>query len=203
MRIELERAGQWGLDGGARFLTEALAPSVIVVLLPLAVAWDTTHSVSATALWGVCVALASSILPMMVIVWGARSGRWDGRHVRNREGRLIPFLVLIVLSGVGLVVLIVSGAPGVMIALDISLLGGLLATGLITIWWKVSMHAAVAAGAVMILSAVYAAELLVLWVFVAAVGWSRVHLRDHTVAQVVVGAFTGALVGGGLFLLTV
>ena len=34
---------------------------------------------------------------------------------------------------------------------------------------------------------------------VAAVGWSRVALKDHTVAQVAVGALVGAAVAGGVF----
>jgi membrane-associated phospholipid phosphatase len=200
MRIHAED-GRRALNRWARLLTELLAPSVIVFLLPLAVAWDTTRSLEATALWGLLVAFASSLLPMAFIVWGSRTGRWDGHHVRNREGRLIPFLVLIVLSATGLAGLVVFDAPRPMIALDISLLGGLVVTGLITLWWKVSLHTAVAGGAVMILSIVYTAQLLLLWLFVAAVGWSRVHLGDHTASQVVVGACAGGLVGGGLYVL--
>ncbi|GAB3298023.1 phosphatase PAP2 family protein [Parasphingorhabdus pacifica] len=183
----------------ARILTEILAPWVIVLLLPLAVAWQVTHAPVPTLLWGLIVALTSSILPMGIIVWGAKTGRWDGHHVRNREGRLVPFLALIAFSLGGLAALIFGGAPWLLIALDISMITTLIVTGAITTRWKVSMHTAVAGGAVVILAATYSPILCLLAVLVAAIGWSRVAIRDHTPTQVIGGAIVGAIVGGGLY----
>ncbi|WP_169509057.1 phosphatase PAP2 family protein [Actinopolyspora mortivallis] len=183
----------------ARVLTEVFAPWVIVLMLPLAVAWRATHAPIPTVLWGLLVALTSSIIPMGVIVWGARTKRWEGHHVRNREGRLIPFLTLIVSSLGGVAALIIASAPWPLIALDISMLVTLVVGGLITIFWKISMHTAVAGGTVIILAATYSPALWVTAVVVAAVGWSRVVLNDHTSAQVTAGAVIGAAVGGGLY----
>lgn len=188
------------LDRGARLVTEVLAPSVLVVVLALLVAWKAEHTLAGALGWGLLVALTSSALPMGVVVWGARAGRWDGHHVADRTGRLVPFLVLIALSAVGMAALTAFGAPTPMIALDGAMLAGLLTTGAITLWWKVSLHTAVAAGAVMILSAVYTPLLLGLWSLVAVIGWSRVRLRAHTVAQTVVGALVGAAIGGSVYL---
>ena len=188
------------LDRGARLVTEVLAPSVLVVVLALLVAWQAEHSLAGTLGWGLLVALTSSALPMGVVVWGARAGRWDGHHVNDRAGRLVPFLVLIALSAVGMAVLIAFGAPAPMLALDVAMLAGLLVTGAITLRWKVSLHTAVAGGAVVILSAAYTPLLLGLWSLVAVVGWSRVRLRAHTVAQTVVGALVGAAIGGSVYL---
>ncbi|NYH79050.1 membrane-associated phospholipid phosphatase [Actinopolyspora biskrensis] len=187
----------------ARLLNEALAPSVIVVVLPLAVAWQATGAVLPTVLWSSVVALTSSVLPMGVIVWGSRTGRWDGHHVRDRRGRLVPFLTLIVLSLLGLAVLISAGAPWPLVALDLGMILSLFVTGAITIFWKVSVHSAVAAGATVVLALTYGVLWWLLVVAVAAVSWSRVAVRDHTPAQVVGGALTGALVGGGCFALLI
>ena len=186
-------------DIAARVITEVLAPWVIVLLLPLAVAWQATHSPAPMILWGLLVSLTSSILPMGVIVWGARTGRWDSHHVRNRAGRLVPFLALIFFSLVGLALLLVFGAPWLLTALDLSMITSLLVTGAITIRWKISMHTAVAAGAVVVLATTYTPLLWALLPLVAAIGWSRVRIRDHTTAQVIVGATMGAIIGGGLY----
>lgn len=185
----------------ARVLSEVLAPWVIVLLLPSAVAWQTTRSAPLALGWGLWVALTSSLLPMAVIVRGARRGRWDGHHVRNREGRLIPFLVLLASSATGLAVLVLASAPAALIALDVAMIACLVVTGLITTRWKVSMHTAVAGGAVVILAIAVGPVLWWLAPLVAAIGWSRVRLGDHTPAQVAVGALTGAAVGGGFFAL--
>lgn len=186
----------------AKVLSEVFAPWVIVIALSGAVAWRATGEPLPTLGWGLLIAVTSSVLPMGVIVWGARRGRWDGHHVRDRTGRLVPFLTLIVLSALCLGLLLWWDAPRMVVALDLAMLAALLVSGLITAWWKVSMHAAVAAGAVVILAVAYTPWLLPLLLLAVAVCWSRVRLRDHTTAQVVAGTVLGVVVGGGVFALT-
>src|ERR1700743_1126925 len=74
----------------AQVVTEICSPAVVVLTLPRAVPGTPPHRPGPTALWGLVVAVFSSILPTVFIVRGARRGRWDGHHVRNREGRLVP-----------------------------------------------------------------------------------------------------------------
>ncbi|ASU77310.1 hypothetical protein CDG81_02135 [Actinopolyspora erythraea] len=185
----------------ARLVTELLAPWVIVLVLPLVVAGQAAAGFGSTLLWGMVVALTSSVLPMGVVVWGSRTGRWDGHHVRDRRGRLVPFTALIVLSLLGLALLIAGDAPEKLIALDISMIISLFVTGTITVFWKISMHTAVAAGAVTVLALLYGPALLWGALVTLAVAWSRVAVRDHTLAQVTIGALTGTVVGGGSFAL--
>ena len=64
-------------------------------------------------------------------------------------------------------------------------------------WWKAYTRASVAAGAAVTLAVVHGPWCWLL----AAVGWSRVRLRDHTPAQVVAGMLVGAMLGGGAFAL--
>lgn len=186
-------------DRVARVLTEIFAPWVIVVVLPLAVAWRATASIGPALGWGLLVSATSSILPMGVIVWGARTGRWDSHHVRDRAGRFVPFVALIVMSLVGLGLLVLLNAPWLLIALDVAMIVSLFVTGGITVWWKISMHSAVAAGAVVILAMLFHPVCWALMLVVVAISWSRVHLRDHTAAQVTIGAVVGAIIGGGVF----
>ncbi len=186
----------------AAVVTEVCSPAVVVVLLPLAVAWHATgHRIGPTLLWGLAVAVSSSVLPMAFIVLGARRGRWDGHHVRNREGRLVPLLLGLVTTVVGLLVLVFGGAPRDVVALDAAMLATLIVCTVITQWWKVSLHSAVAGGAAATLVLIYGPWSLVLVPLVVLVAWSRVEVRDHTVAQVVAGALTGPIAGGVVFVL--
>jgi membrane-associated phospholipid phosphatase len=79
------------------------------------------------------------------------------------------------------------------------MVAGLGVTVLITHWWKISVHTAVAAGTVVVLSLVFGPWLLFLWAVVALIAWSRVELRDHTVGQVLGGMPFGAFVAGLVF----
>lgn len=184
------------LDLLARVITEVFAPWVIVFFLPLAVAWQAAPPIAATLHWGLLVSVTSSLLPMAVVAWGARTGRWEGHHVRNRAGRLVPFLTLIGSSVLGLALLVLLHAPSRLIALDTAILVSLFVTGAITIKWKISMHSAVAAGTVIVLVHTYSPILWLLALPVALIAWSRVQMNDHTTAQVVVGAIVGAAIGG-------
>ncbi len=186
----------------ARIATEVLAPWVWVLLLPLAVAWQATgHHPGQTLLWGLLTGITGAVIPMAVIVRGSRKGKWDSHHVTNRAGRVIPFAACIGSLAVGFALLIIGNAPREMIALAAAELISLFVSVAITFGFKfkVSMHAAVAAGAVAILVQVYNPWLALLLTGVAWVCWSRVELKDHTTAEVSIGTLVGLIVGGGAY----
>ena len=184
----------------ARWATELLAPWVWVLTLPLALAWDATgHRWLPALSWGLLIAVTGSLIPMAVIVRGARRGEWDGHHVTNRAGRRVPLLVAGLSLGRGFVVLLAGGAPAALVALAASMLASLVVAVAITFGWKfkISLHAAVASAAVVVLTLTYGPWALLLALLVAWVAWSRVALRDHTAPEVLAGLAMGVVVGGG------
>lgn len=186
----------------ARVATEVLAPWVWVLGLPLVVGWQVTgHRLGATLLWGLLVGVTGSLIPMAVIVRGARRGKWDSHHVTDRAGRLVPFAVCIASVAAGYVVLIAGDAPRELIALAAAELACLVGALAITfgLKFKISMHATVAAGATVMLINVYGPWAALLFLAVAWVCWSRVELGDHTTAQVSTGAALGAGLGGAAY----
>ncbi|PPK66674.1 hypothetical protein V5P93_004711 [Actinokineospora auranticolor] len=186
----------------ARVVTEVFSPAAVVLVLPLAVAWSATgYDLALTALWGLEVALFSSVLPMVFIIRGARAGRWDTHHVRDREHRLLPLGVGLLSTAVGIGILVWADAPRDVLALALAMFATLAVCVVVTRRWKVSLHAAVSGGAVATIALLYGPWSLLLVAVVALVCWSRVVLGDHTVAQVVVGSLVGPVVGGAVFLL--
>lgn len=185
----------------ARAVTEVLSPAVIVPLLSFAVAWYATgHDVVATAGWGLLVTVFYCAIPMAIVIRGARGGRWEGHWVRERERRIVPFLLILLSTLAGLVVMLVGSAPRDVLALSWAMVTALLACLVITRWWKVSVHATVAGGALATIVLLYGPWYLLLVPALALVCWSRVVVEDHTAAQVVVGAVLGPVVGGVVFL---
>lgn len=185
----------------ARVVTEVLSPAVVVLALSLAVAWHGSgYDLAATAGWGLLVAAFYCVVPMVILVRGARRGRWDGHWVRERERRSVPFLLILLSTLAGLAIMLVGGAPREVIALGWSMIVTLLACLVITRWWKVSVHATVAGGGAATIVLLYGPWYVLLVAAVALVCWSRVVVEDHTVAQVVVGAVLGPVVGGVVFL---
>ncbi|WP_031465919.1 hypothetical protein [Sciscionella sediminilitoris] len=186
----------------AKALSEGGSPGIVVVFLPLAIAWHATgYRPWPTLGWGLLVALCCSALPMAFIVHGARRGRWETHHVRNREERFVPMLACLLCALGCLAGLLFGGAPRELIALLAAMLTVLVVAMVITRWWKISLHGAVASGAAAAVVAVYGLPYLALYAAVAVVCWSRVRLADHTLAQVIAGALLGPVAGGAVFLL--
>lgn len=184
----------------ARIVTEVLTPPVLVVGLLVLVGALSAGSAAAGAGWGLLAALFTAVLPYGAVLLGVRSGRFTDHHLTDRAERLKPFGLTLVSAVAGMALLVGLGAPRPLVALTLAELVGLLVTAVITRWWKVSVHTAVAAGTATVLVAVLGAGWWPCWAAVAAVGWSRVVLRRHTLAQVLVGAPLGAVTVGAVFL---
>jgi membrane-associated phospholipid phosphatase len=179
----------------ARLITEALTPAVLVAGIAIAVAW---HSRSPG--WGVAVAMFASAVPLAYIIRGVRRGRYKDHHVDVREHRPAVILVAAASVIVGLTLMLLLDAPRDLVALVVAMLAGLALTFAATKWWgKVSFHTAVAAGTATTLVLVFGPWLHFSWLLVGAIGWSRVRLEQHTVAQVIVGAVLGTSAAGLVF----
>jgi membrane-associated phospholipid phosphatase len=183
----------------ARLATEVLAPAPTVAVLLLLVAWRSAPTPGEALKWGGLAALFASLVPFGYILRGVRRRRLTDRHVRVRAQRPVPLLAGIGSVLVGLTLLALWGAPPDLVALVAAMAVGLVTVLLVTLFWKVSIHAAVIAGAVVILVLVFGPWLVLLSPLVALVGWSRVEAGDHSPAQVIVGVLLGGVVAGTVF----
>lgn len=178
----------------ARLVTEVLAPANLVIGLLVLVAWHSAESTPARLAWGLGAAGFAGVLPLLYLLRGARQGCWQDHHVGERHKR--PPVMLAILGSVlvGTALMVATGAPAELVALLGAMAAGLLVTLAVTLVWKISVHAAVAAGSVVVLALVFGPALNVLWLVAALVCWSRTALHDHTVAQVLGGTAAGAAV---------
>jgi hypothetical protein len=102
---------------------------------------------------------------------------------------------------VGLLVPRLLDAPRDLFALLTSMVAGVAVALAVTSFWRISIHAASAAGTVACLAILVSSWWLLLAPLVVLTGWARVEIRDHTAGQVFVGAVVGAVVATGVLLL--
>jgi uncharacterized protein YjeT (DUF2065 family) len=144
--------------------------------------------------------IGGAILALGVVVlgysgWQVRRGRWS--HVdasaRNERTSLNVFLaVLLLLSAALLWLLTRRSTMPVALAMSSAIF---VAALLLARWVKVSLHVAFAAFATALLWPIKLAFLIGV-LATAAVVWSRLVLDRHVAADIVVGLFLGAVVGG-------
>ncbi|SCF04567.1 hypothetical protein GA0074695_3087 [Micromonospora viridifaciens] len=184
----------------ARLLTELLAPSVLVTALPLAVTARVSAGLPDFLRWGGVALLFCAVVPVGVIVHGVRRGRLSDRHVGDRTQRARPLLTGLASVAVGMALLVALRAPVELFATIVVIFVVGAACTVVNHWWKLSIHAAVAAATAAVLVSLHGPALHAGWLLVAAVAWSRVVLRDHTWAQVVAGIALGAPLAAGTYL---
>ncbi|MEV4491083.1 phosphatase PAP2 family protein [Micromonospora coxensis] len=182
----------------ARLVTELTAPAVLVSVLTLVVGWQAARGAHGLA-WGLLATLFASGIPFAYILGGVRRGRLTDHHVGVREQRRVPLLFGLASAAAGLALLAALGAPRPVVALVAAGVVGLVVAVVVSHWWKMSIHTAVAAGAVVVLALTFGSRLLAVAALPVLAGWSRVRLRAHTVPQVVVGGIVGAAVAGLVF----
>ncbi|SCG15921.1 hypothetical protein GA0070610_2173 [Micromonospora echinofusca] len=185
----------------ARAVTEAFAPALLAALMPVVVGLHSASPVGVGLAWALVGSLFCSIIPNSLIWWGVRRGRLTDHHIRRREQRRRPLAYGLLSVLVGLAVMIGFGAPRPVLAMVVVMFALGLAVTVVNLAWKLSIHAAVAAGAAAVLVIEFGPALLASAPVVALVGWSRVRLRDHTVGQVAAGTVVGTLIAAPTFLL--
>ncbi|MEU4213824.1 phosphoesterase PA-phosphatase [Actinoplanes sp. NPDC026623] len=186
-------------DRLARIVSEVFAPAVLVAGLMLAIGWHSGGEPGVSRWWGLPGALFAAGIPLAYVLRGVRAGRLTSHHIPEREHRRLPLLFGIASVAVGLPVLVLLGAPRDVPALMAAGGAGLLVFAAVTHWWKMSIHAGVAAGTVATLVAVYGPVALIGVLAALLACWSRIRLSAHTPAQVVAGALVGALIAATVF----
>ncbi|MFC9329041.1 hypothetical protein [Kitasatospora sp. NPDC057015] len=174
----------------ARITTDVLAPANLVIALLLLVGWHSTRSWSGLG-WGLLAALFCGVIPISIVLFGVKRGELTDKHIRVRRQRVVPMSLSLVSVAAGITLLYVLGAPADVSALVVAMLVGLVSSLLVTIGWQISIHNSVAGGSVMILLLVFGPWMLPTVLGAAAIGWSRIVLKAHTIGQVLAGTALG------------
>ena len=175
----------------AQRVTYWLEPKNWLIVTVLGIGWHANRWAGIG--WGLLAALFTAVLPTLFISAGVRRGRWSDRNVGARRPRLLVLAFSTASVATGLILLLVLGAPRLLTGYLAFMLASVAVLALITTVWKISIHCAVASGSVTILALTYGAPVLFGYALVALLGWARVTVKDHTVAQVVAGTVLGAI----------
>ncbi|MDQ6733313.1 MAG: phosphoesterase PA-phosphatase [Nitrospirota bacterium] len=183
----------------AKIITEVFAPTPLGVIVVAFIAWHFAPSTSDAIKGAIIGVLLALLVPFSYLVRQVRGGRITDHHVGVRAQRPRILLVFFIAVLAAFVALIEFGSSPELIALIGASMAGLVVALTITFFWKISIHAGVAGGIATIFVILFGPWMLLLALFVLAVGWARVTLGDHTTAQVIVGTIIGACVSGVAF----
>jgi hypothetical protein len=119
----------------ARLVGELLSPPLIIVVLALIVAWDSSPTPGTAVVWGGLAAGFASVLPYAIMLRGVRHGRLSDKNISLREERIRFGVAAITSILIGLAVLAAFDAPAEMVALLASIAAGVASLHLEP-WWR-------------------------------------------------------------------
>jgi membrane-associated phospholipid phosphatase len=186
----------------ARLVSLLLSPACVSVPFVLLVAFYHATSPLLALSFALLTLLFVSAGPLLYVVISVRAGLLTDMDVSRRAERWHPFLISVVSSASGLLLLSLLRGPRTLeLVLATTLVSGVIFL-VVTLWWKISVHAATLAGAATMLTGLYGVVCLPSFLLLLLVCWSRVVLGRHTPAQVVLGSLvSSALAVGALVLL--
>lgn len=182
----------------AGWITEVFQPPV-VVSVQLLVSPLTQPGFPGTMAYGALAALFVCVIPLLLLLVLVRLGKVTDHHVSDRKQRAPVLLMALGSIVAGLLVLEAAGAPDSVVAMVLAVVGGVVVLAGVSPFWKISGHAAAISSSAVIAVMMLGAAWLPLLLLIPAVGWSRVVLRAHTVAQVVAGSLFGGVVMAGIW----
>lgn len=172
----------------ARHISNILSPATISVPMILLVAFYRASSTASALLYAGLTFLFLSVGPFGYILLNVHLGKLSDVDVSKRSERAGPFLFGLISICLGWFILVLTHGPQALVTiLMITAVSGLFML-LITLWWKISLHASSLGGALTMLTALYGAIILPFFSLLILVCWSRIVLRRHTVAQVIAGS---------------
>lgn len=122
-------------------------------------------------------------IPLVAVLRGIKLGTIADLHIALREERTPPFIIAI-LSAVSLTAIyILLDAPHYLIALAVAVTVSGIVFGIITTFWKISIHAAAYTGSVLLTAQLVDLRYLYFLLFLPFVIWARYIRKRHSILQ--------------------
>ncbi len=176
----------------AWLISNALCPPVVGLLTLLLIG----GVVSSSAGWSwVAIYVATSlILPTLYILMLVRLGKVSDFHLPIQSERILPLCFTALVTTITALAAWRLNAPELIQLIGYVTVVQTILILLITLRWKISLHCLAAAELATIGLYILGLPALALCAAVPVIGWSRVHLQRHTVAQTIGGTLLGFII---------
>ncbi len=175
----------------ARFISNVGSPPVTGLLAVIVSIYATPGPLQLR--WGLLYIAIAVVIPIVYVLELVRRGQVTDFHLSSRTERMKPFFVTL---GTAVVAWLLFRQATVSRALQLVATINVVQTTLlwlITTRWKISIHTTAATGLAVLTSYIAGGVATPLFFCVPIIGWSRVYMKRHTLAQVIAGTMLGAV----------
>lgn len=137
--------------------------------------------------WIIVTLLFLSLLPLLYGAFVYKTKRISNADITERKERIIPFFVVTLIYGAYLLATMFFDAPDIFKILAVYYFTPALILSMVTVFWKVSVHTAGVTQLVALLMIIFGSQALILAPLIVLTGWLRIHMKSHTIWQVLGG----------------
>jgi len=178
---------QFNKDKFARIIsTIFVPPSFTIIIFTIFAIFLESEAVKKIVTTSVAFLFGFTAQIILFIIF-RRRGKIVDLDASVKEERRAPFIISVGFYLVGLIILIIFKVHIISIAFWFCYISNTLVTILINKHWKISAHAMGAAGPLAAATYVFGPITLIFALLVFLVGWSRIKLKVHNIAQVIAG----------------
>jgi len=164
------------------------APPVLILPLIALAVWYSDDVGAAVVRGSLTFFLVTAVLPSLFVYLAYRAGFVTSPDLPGRSERLQPAIFAAVCAVAAYPLLRFAEAAAIFLPLSAALAFQLTFLAVVTVWWKISYHAAIVAGLTVVALAWGGATVSAPFVALSVlVGWARLYLQRHTRAQVAAG----------------
>jgi len=183
----------------ARLISNIINPFLVSVIVILLLAFKATDTVVDAVKWAL-ISLAISVLPVFIVItYMVRRRKLDGFFVNPRQQRNVIYILASALGALSCGLLWYLKAPDLLAVTFTAGLAAIVIFMTINYFWKISLHTAFTAAAVVVIIMVYGVAAAWTFILILPVAWARIKLKQHSAAQVITAGLLAAAIVAGVF----
>lgn len=174
-------------DKHARIISTIFVPPSFTIVVFTFFAFTLETELTQRLITFLVALLFGFIAPIILFVVLKKSKKLADLDASIKEERTLPFVIGTGFYLVGLIILLIFNVNIISIAFWFCYISNTMITILINKHWKISAHAMGSAGPLAAITFCLGPQMLFFSFITFLVGWSRVQLKVHTIAQVIGG----------------
>ena len=176
----------------ARIVSILLSPPIILFPAPFILVFKKTNDLMISLKWS---AFSGIFIFAMIafVMFGIYKGYFSNFDVSSRKERSKLFFAGAIIGILYLLTIILLNAPRVLIILVLGILLGVVVIGILSRWFKASIHTAAISAFSLSLVILFGLNYLPVFFLIPLMAWSRIETKKHTPSEVFVGGFLGLL----------
>lgn len=187
-------------DNTARIISTIFSPPLLALATIIIAAWAIEDE--PVLYWTAIAIVLFIVVPTLYVLSLVRRGHLTDFHMKIREQRTWPLIIILLISSLVFSALYFGGAPRLFLIISAVAIIQLMLILLITLRWKISGHCTAASGLGVLVVALFGQSLLPVLLIVPVIAWSRIRLDRHTFAQSIGGISLGAVTATSILYFT-